>query len=115
MHHRTRGIVIALASGAVGGLLPAAISAYMLSAPFTAAGLGAVVLMNLIIALIHITVPASTERARTAERGGGQNIRVVSATEPSLQPAQQGTSVRSDVSHSKFEPFPVIGWYALGR
>jgi hypothetical protein len=111
MHHRTRGIVIALASAAVGGLLPAAISAYLIGMPLTAAGLGAVVLMNAVIAFIHISVPARSERAHESERGGIQNIRVVSAADPA-KPAQQGMSMRSEVGHSKFEPFPVIGWYA---
>src|SRR5688572_23541458 len=83
MNHRTRGIVIALASGAVGGLLPAAISAHLLGAPLMAAGLGAVVLMNAVIALIHINVPADSERqsGRTADWSGAHNVRPLSAAE----------------------------------
>lgn len=64
MDHRTRGIVIALACSAAGGLLPAAVSAQMIDAHLTALGLGALVLLNATIAFIHINEPAGFDGAR---------------------------------------------------
>jgi hypothetical protein len=67
MDHRTRSIVIALASSAVGGLLPAAVSAQMIGTYVMAAGLGAVVLLNAAVAFIHINEAARSDRARDDE------------------------------------------------
>ena len=64
MDQRTRSIVIALACSAVGGLLPAAVSAQMSGTYFMAAGLGAVVLLNAAIAFIHINEAAHSDRVR---------------------------------------------------
>jgi hypothetical protein len=64
MDQRTRSIVIALACSAVGGLLPAAVSAQMSSTYFMAAGLGVVALLNAAIAFIHINEAAGSDRAR---------------------------------------------------
>jgi hypothetical protein len=63
MDHRTRSIVIALACSAVGGLLPAAVSAQMSGTYFMAAGLGVVALLNAAIAFIHISEAAGSDRA----------------------------------------------------
>jgi hypothetical protein len=65
MDHRTRGFVIALASAAAGGLLPAAVQAQMTSLYLMALGLGAVVVLNTIIAFIHIKGDA--ERAHKSD------------------------------------------------
>ena len=68
MEFRTRGIVIGLASSAAGGLLPAAVSEQMSGNFLTAAGLGAVVLLNAAIAFIHIKEPAGSGRAHDDDR-----------------------------------------------
>ena len=68
MKGRTRGIVIALASGAAGAVLPAAVSVQMLDEHVMAAGLGAVGLMNAVIAFIHIASAGGSGRARNDER-----------------------------------------------
>lgn len=63
MNHRTRGIVIALACTAAGGLLPAAVAAQMAGTHLMAAGLGAVVLLNAAIAFIHINEATDSDRS----------------------------------------------------
>ena len=65
MDHRTRGFVIALACLAVGGLLPAAVSAQMAGEYIMALGLGTVVLLNGAIAFVHINEAGDAERVRT--------------------------------------------------
>ena len=81
MDHRTCGIVIALASLAVGGLLPAAVTAQMAGTYFMAAGLGAVVLLNAFIAFIHINEAGDSERARNTKPDAKTTaLRAVSST-----------------------------------
>ena len=70
MDHRTRGIVIALACAAAGGLLPAAVSAQMAGTYLMAAGLGAVVLLNAAIAFIHISGANESDRSRDTKTDG---------------------------------------------
>jgi hypothetical protein len=84
MNHRTRGIVIALASAAAGGLLPAAVQAEMASTHFMAMGLAIVVVLNAVIAVIHIKDPEtgrSDEDKAVADRPKPQTIRAVSSTD----------------------------------
>jgi hypothetical protein len=69
MDHRTRGFVIALASAAAAGLLPAAVSAQMGGTLLMALGLGAVVVLNTIIAFIHIKQPVEAKSAADAKPG----------------------------------------------
>ena len=82
MNHRTRGMVFALARAAAGGLLPAAVQAEMASTHFMAAGLFVVVMLNAVIAFIHIkeqeTAARSDDKA-VAQRP--QAIRAVGANE----------------------------------
>jgi hypothetical protein len=84
MDHRTRGFVIALASLAVGGLLPAAVSAQMAGTYLMAAGMGAVVLLNAVIAFIHINEAADSDRAPATKTDGKTTpphaLRTVSST-----------------------------------
>ena len=88
MEFRTRGIVIALASSAAGGLLPAAVSEQMNGNYFTAAGLGAVVLLNAAIAFIHITEPAHFGRGhdedskKDGQKSAPYTLRAVKSSEP---------------------------------
>jgi hypothetical protein len=84
MDHRTRGFVIALASLAVGGLLPAAVSAQMAGTYLMAAGMGAVVLLNAAIAFIHINEAADPDRTPATKTDGKATaphaLRTVSST-----------------------------------
>lgn len=88
MEFRTRGIVIALASSAAGGLLPAAVLEQMSGNYLMAAGLGAVVLLNAAIAFIHIKEPARSGRAHDeGSKTDGQKtapyaLRAVKPSEP---------------------------------
>ena len=83
MNHRTRGIVIALASAAAGGLLPAAVQAEMAGTHFMAAGLAIVVMLNAVIAFIHIKEPDAGRREEDKMLAGQrpQTIRAVSSTD----------------------------------
>ncbi len=83
MDQRTRGFVIALACSAAGGLLPAAVSAYMAGTYLMAAGLGAVVLLNAAIAFIHIHGANEADRlqdTRTDGQAPQYGLRAVSST-----------------------------------
>jgi len=87
MDQRTRGIVIALACSAAGGLLPAAVSAQMAGTYLMAAGLGAIVLLNAAIAFIHINEATDSERARDTKTDGKPtapySLRTVTPTQAS--------------------------------
>jgi hypothetical protein len=83
MDQRTRGFVIALACSAAGGLLPAAVSAYMAETHLMAAGLGTVVLLNAAIAFVHILGANETSRSRDTKTDGQAapyGLRAVSST-----------------------------------
>jgi hypothetical protein len=84
MNQRTRGIVIALASAAAGGLLPAAVQASMAGTQFMAMGLAIVVVLNAVIAFIHIKEPEagrSDDDRTVADRPKAQTIRAVGPTD----------------------------------
>ena len=87
MDHRTRGIVIALASCAVGGLLPAAVSAQMIGTHLAAVGLGGLVVINAVIAFIHIKEPADHGRMREddtkmdGQKSGPYSLRAVNPSQ----------------------------------
>ena len=114
MNHRTRGIVIALACTAAGGLLPAAVSEQMTGTFLMAAGLGAVVFLNAAIAFIHINEAAGVDRQREPRAGANAaaaHTRPASPAHPAMnagpaemRPAQQTAEQLN---------FPVLGWYAL--
>ena len=113
---RTTGIVIALASAAAGGLLPAAISAQMLGTYDMAAGLGVVALMNAVIAIAHIGVPLGLNRARKDAHPAeaSRNQAAMSSGNVELKVANQSGAAPSAQTKPVKEPltFPVIGWYA---
>jgi hypothetical protein len=108
MKAQTSGIVIALASTAVGGLLPAAIAASSAGTYDMAAGLGVVALMNAVIAIVHIGVPMPDRAARKAVVGRSQTGNVEN------KPAHRTDSTSVTQTQPK-EPlnFPVLGWYSL--
>jgi hypothetical protein len=109
MKAQTSGIVIALASTAVGGLFPAAIAALSAGTYDMAAGLGIVALMNAIVAIVHIGVPSMSDRAaRNAVAGRNQTGNVEN------KPAHRTNNTSAEQPQPK-EPlnFPVLGWYSL--
>jgi hypothetical protein len=108
MKAQTSGIVVALASIAVGGLLPAAIAALSAGTYDMAAGLGVVALMNAVIAIVHIGAPMPDRAARKAVAGRNQTSNSES------KPAHRTDSTSAAQTQAK-EPlnFPVLGWYAL--
>lgn len=86
MKLRTRGFVIALVSSAAGGLLPAAVSAQMTGSYLMALGLGAVVVLNTIVAFIHITDDAdrAAESAQAeTKKSTPYSLRAVNSPEAS--------------------------------
>lgn len=115
MHGRTRGIVIALASSAVGGLLPAAVSTQMLGVHVMAAGLGVVALMNAVIAIIHIAAPVGPDRVRNDDYkvDAAANQVAMAPAHVELKIANQDGGVSAARTKPSKEPltFPVIGWY----
>src|SRR5262245_30123561 len=54
MNSRTSGVIIALSSAVAGSLAPSAVGAYLAETYVIASGLGAIVVLNTIIALLHI-------------------------------------------------------------
>ena len=113
MKSRTRGTVVALASAAAGGLLPAAVSMQMLGEHVMAAGLAAVALMNAVIAVIHIAVPAQPDRARNADYKADALTGQVAMTAVNLKIADPGVHAPSAQTKQPKEQlsFPVLGWY----
>ena len=113
MKSRTRGIVVALASAAAGGLLPAAVSMQMLGEHVMAAGLAAVALMNAVIAVIHIAAPVQPDRARNADYKADAPTGQVAMTAVNLKIADPGVQAPSAQTKQPKEQlaFPVLGWY----
>ena len=113
MKSRTRGIVVALASAATGGLLPAAVSTQMLGEHVMAAGMAAVALMNLVIAVIHIAAPVQPDRARDADCMADAPTNQVAMTALNLNIADPGVRAPSAQTKQPKEQlsFPVLGWY----
>jgi hypothetical protein len=116
MKVQTKGIVIALASAAAGGLLPAAVAEQMIGTYHMAAGLGAVALMNAAIAMVHIGAPAGSDRAHknAHEADASRNPVAMSMGNVELKVTQQSGGAPSAQTKSPKEPltFPVLGWYA---
>jgi hypothetical protein len=115
MKGQTRGIVIALASAAAGGLLPAAVAEQMIGTYHIAAGLGAVALMNAAIAMVHIGMPVDTDRARNdAHQGTNRNSAALTSSNVEIKVAASSDNVPPTQTKSPKEPlnFPVLGWYA---
>lgn len=112
---RMRGIVIALASGAVGGLLPAAVSAQMLGTYAMAAGLAAVVVMNAVVAFIHIGSAPDRANEKATEADATDSRPAMSASNVELKAANTGVGVTPAQTMTAKDSlnFPVIGWYSM--
>ena len=113
MKSRTRGTVVALASAAAGGLLPAAVSMQMLGEHVMAAGLAAIALMNAVIAVIHIAAPIWPDRTRNADYKPDAPTGQVAMTAVNLKiadPAVQAASAQPKQPKEQLA-FPVLGWY----
>lgn len=54
MNSRTSGVIIAVSSAVAGSLIPSAVHAYLDKLYIIALGLGAIVLLNAGIALLHV-------------------------------------------------------------
>lgn len=108
MKAQTSGIVVALASTAVGGLLPAAIAAQSAGTYEMAAGLGVVALMNAVIAVVHIGMPGATDR--TARKAGTGRM---SPGNVENKPAHQAGAPAAQATPKEPLNFPVLGWYSL--
>ena len=113
MKSRTRGIVVALASAAAGGLLTAAVSMQMLGEHVMAAGLAVVALMNAFIAVIHIAAPIEHDRTRNADYTADAPMGQVAMTAINLKIADPGVQAASAQPKQPKEQFafPVLGWY----
>jgi hypothetical protein len=116
MHHRTWGIVIALAAAAAGGLLPLAVSEFMAATYVTAAGLGTVVLMNAVIATVHIASAPNEMRDEIEAEAMDAPVLPLRSMNSRDVPLNVGNRAPEPKGRSKAskEPldFPVIGWYA---
>lgn len=111
---RLRGIVIALTSAAVGGLLPAAVSALLLGTYTMAAGLAAVVMMNAAVAFIHIVTTLDAANETLSKSDIIASRLAMSAANVELNAANSGADVTTMQMPAKDSlNFPVMGWYSL--